>query len=68
MPFPDVQTLGPQALVTPPAVGLSAAAGGLRSQVFLNNISFKSTTPAQQQAEDLRRRKVVAAAAAARTA
>lgn len=65
--IPDVQTLGPYGIVTPLAVGIGAAAGGLRSQVFLNNISFKSTTPSQQQAEDLRRRKVVAAAALERT-
>lgn len=58
---PDVQLLAPSGLVAPPAAKEGAETDGLRSQFFLNNILFKSTTPAQQRIQRLRTAKSGAA-------
>lgn len=57
---PDVQVRTPSGEVTQPTPGEDQEAGKMRSQVFLNNILFKSTTPAQQRAQRLRAAKTMA--------
>lgn len=51
---PDVQLLAPRGLIEPPTVHAGSQAHVMRSQFFLNNILFKSTTPALQRAQRLR--------------